>query len=49
VDACLSHREEARAAVYGSLGIVVQIKEGNGVESLRDRADAAINGSAEQS
>jgi hypothetical protein len=49
VDACLSHGEEARAPVYGSLCVVIQSKEGDRAESLRDGAEAAINGSAEQS
>jgi hypothetical protein len=49
MDACLSHGEEARAAEYGSLCIVIQSKEGNGAERLGDSAEAAINRSAEQS
>jgi hypothetical protein len=49
VDACLSHREEARAAKERRLRVVIQGKEGNGAERLGDRADAAINRSAEQS
>ena len=49
MDACLPHGQEARAAVYGSLRVVVQLKKGDRGERLRDGADAAIYGSAEQS
>jgi hypothetical protein len=49
VDPCLSHGQEARAAVEGSLRVVVQLEEGYRGERLGDGADAAIYGSAEQS
>jgi len=49
MDACLSHREEARAAVYGSFSVIVQLKEGDRGERFRDGADPLRDGSAEQS
>jgi hypothetical protein len=49
MDACLSHGQEARASVHGSLGIIVERKEGDRCESLRDGADALRDRSAEQS
>jgi hypothetical protein len=49
MDACLSHGQEARAAVYGSLGIVVQSKEGDRGERLRNGAEALGDFAPEQS
>jgi hypothetical protein len=49
MDACLSHGEEARAPIDGSLCIVVQSKEGNGTERLRDGAEALGDFAPEQS
>jgi hypothetical protein len=49
MDACLSHGEEARASVDRSLRIIIESKEGDRAESLRNGTDAAINRSAEQS
>jgi hypothetical protein len=49
MNAGLPHGQEARAAVYGSLRVVVQLEEGHRGERLRDGTDAAVNRRAEQS